>query len=560
MPLVIGRFAARLAAAVLFALLCAPGAATAVSFGIADAPSHCGRWVKNSCASWSYGFASYYDGGRAAAFTRLKASLPLHYVRLFAPYDTVYDFNPVSNACRWSADYTNHSSDGHPDGGGPGSAWFRLASEIADARALGLQPLVVMTSATGDGQQQDGDPATPDPTVGNWAGLRAGTTIAGNDYRCGVEGLTYLTQTRGLPVSEWEAWNEPDGAHAYNGALDDACGSVPNGCGGVYATAGSGLCGAAYTHCGPLEAAGLYAILSATLERWHTAYGWAVPPLAAGTTSWPSTAYFGAYFGQLTGVIGEWPQYLAYHDYADVTADGFAESLALTREIHELYARAGRPQPALWITEAGAVLTDTDNSYDGRAIGCDNGEADDAQTLGACVDGSPSAQQAAASDFLKLPSAGAFSPGQITQLFWYQLQPANASTGWDSGLLAPPRVPAGTWAQASPDGVYGSNSGFAGLRASYCVLARISSASCSGASIEASDWSIQPRTLRGSLIAGQTVVSGVAGDQLPLADGDFVTRPGIPSGTVITSGIGTGSWSLSHPPTTSGAAKLTASG
>ena len=478
----------------LLGLSAGNGTAATVSFGIADAPSTCGQWHANSCARWSYGFASYYDDGAAGAFTRLREALPLGYVRLSAPYDAVYDFNPVANDCRWSADYTSHASAPYPGGGGPGSAWFRLAQELRDARAVGLKPLVVLTSATRVGQQQDGDPATPDPTAAGWGGVRAITTIAGSDYRCGVQGLAYLTHAQGLRVAEWEAWNEPDGSSSYNGALVGACGAVPNGCGGIY-DAGGPLCGdSTYAQCGPLEAAGLYALLSSTLAQLQGRYGWQVPPIGAGTPSWPSTAYFDAYLRQLTSVIGRWPEYLAYHDYADVTSRGFANSLAFSKHVHDVYAAAGRRQPSLWITEAGVVLTDTDGSYDGKPVTCANGEPDDDATLGACVDGNPSAQQEGASDFLKLASAGSFSPGQITQLFWYQLQPANESTGWDSGLLAPPRPVPHAWAQRSPDGVYGSGSGFSGLRPSYCVLARVDGSSCSASPVEASAWSVQPRS------------------------------------------------------------------
>jgi len=213
-----------------------------VNFGIADAASQCASWGANSCNSWSYGFASYYNRGPGAAFTQLKNRLPLRYVRLFAPYDSVYDVNPATNACRKSYDFSSHTSSQYPGGGGPGSAWFRLVQEIKDARAVGLTPLIAVTTATGDGQQQDGDPATPDPTAASSSGPSATTTVAGEDYSCGVQGLTYMTHAQGLTVGEWEAWNEPDGSSAYNGALNSACGSLPNDCAGIYEP-GVGLCG-----------------------------------------------------------------------------------------------------------------------------------------------------------------------------------------------------------------------------------------------------------------------------------------------------------------------------
>lgn len=546
----------------LLGLFALPGGAAAAnpSFGIADAPSQCASWGANSCQSWSYGFASYSGGGSTSAFAQLRNNLPLRYVRLFAPYDAVYDASPTTQACRSSYDYASHTSSQYPTGGGPGSAWFRLVAEINDARAVGLTPLIALTNATADDQQQDGDPSTPDPTAAGPAGPAAITTLAGADYRCGVQGLTYLTHVQHLSVGEWEAWNEPDGAPAYNGALSNACGATPNSCGGVY-DAGTGLCGSTtYTQCGPLEAGGLYADLAATLSHWHTVYGWQVPPVAAGTLSWGSVGYFNAYFKQLTTVIGQSPGYVSFHDYADVTSGGSAQSYNFTKDVFNLFSGAGKPQPSVWVTEAGIVLTDGDRSYNYSPVACSNGEADDASQLGACVDGNPSAQQAGASGFLNLPSRGSYSPGQITQVFWYQLQPANASTGWDSGLLAPPAEPGGSWAQVSPDGVYGSNLQGTGWRASLCVLARLTSASCSSSPVEASDWSIQPRTVSGMLLTGQPSVTGIIGDQSSLADGDFVTGPGIPDGTVITSGAGTATWSLSNNALATSTVNLTASG
>lgn len=545
------------------ALLCAgaglgfPPLASAVSFGTGDAPSHCASWAANSCQSWSYGFASYYTG---PAFTELRQGLPLHYVRLFAPYDASYDATPSGQSCQVSYDYSSHKSSLYPNGGGPGSAWFTLAQEIRDAHAVGLTPLVALTGATSDGQQHDGIPATPDPTAASSAGPNAVTTLAGADYKCAVLGLTYLTHIRGLTVGEWEAWNEPDGSPAFNGALVGACGSAPNNCGGVYEP-GAGLCGSStYTQCGPLEAAGLYADLQAALAYWNAKLHWAPAPVGAATLSWPSIGYFNAYLNQLTTVIGQWPQYVSFHAYADVTSGGHAQSLAFTKDLYNLFSTAGKPQPSLWISDTGIVLTDGDQSYNGSAVTCANGEADDASTLGACVDSNPSMQQADATDFLNLATTGSYSPGQISQIFWYQLQPANASTGWDSGLVAPPQAPAGSWAQASPDGVYGSNSAATGLRASFCVLAAIPSTRCSSSPVEASDWSVQPRTVTGVLTAGQPTVAGVTGDQSGLADGDFVTGPGIPSGTVIASGAGSGTWTLSSAAGAGGTVGLTASG
>src|SRR5207248_4919689 len=74
------------------------------------------------------------------------------------------------------------------------------------------------------------------------------------------------------------------------------------------------------------------------------------------------------------------PIYWSYHDYADVTSGQYAQSLAFTKALYNHYATAGKPQPQAWVTESGIVLTDRDASYNGQAITCANGEADDARS------------------------------------------------------------------------------------------------------------------------------------------------------------------------------------
>ena len=161
--------------------------------------------------------------------------------------------------------------------------------------------------------------------------------------------------------------------------------------------------------------------------------------------------------------------------------------------------------------------------------------------------------------FLNLAGNGAYRAGRITQVYWYQFQPANGSTGWDSGLLAPPRAPAGSWAQTSPDGIYGSNAAGTGLRPSFCVLAKLPSGDCGG-SVESSDWSVQPRTVSGSLLRGEISATAISWDQSPLGEGAFVTGLGIAPGSVISSGAGTSGWSLSNPAIGTGPENITASG
>lgn len=103
-------------------------------------------------------------------------------------------------------------------------------------------------------------------------------------------------------------------------------------------------------------------------------------------------------------MIGQWPAYWSFHAYADVTSGQYAQTHSFTQDLYYAYAAAGKPQPTAWITETAVVLTDRDGRYNGQSITCTNGEADDADTLGACVDANPSAQQSGARAFLNLAS------------------------------------------------------------------------------------------------------------------------------------------------------------
>jgi hypothetical protein len=432
-------------------------ASSSPSYGIADASSVCSSWTGSTCNGWTYGFASYYQNG-ITYFTQLRNNLPVTYARFFVPYDAFQSWN--GSQCAASPAW----NQGNPQQGGVGQTrWSILAAELQDARALSpqLQPTIAITSGTGIG----GVPAYPDPT----------TTTGYWDYYCGVEGLMNLTSFEGVPVNQWEAWNEPDGACEYNNPPQPGA-QCPNNT-GTYAT-GADCSGTS----GGDKAAQLWSAaddVEIALKRSDL--------LAAGTFSHPSVGYFNDYYCELGQNLGRWPSRWSFHAYNDVGSwvDGTADegSANFDQNLYNKYHSAGVAQPYVWITEAAVDLTNHDTSFSNGSptTGCSDGETEDANLLAGCLDQSPLQQQNAAPNFLNLGTLGAAFSGQIRQVYWYQFQPANASTGFDAALLSPP---SGTY--TSPNGKYGEP------RQSYCVLARISASNCSSSAGDAGDWSTNP--------------------------------------------------------------------
>ncbi|MGO9750543.1 MAG: hypothetical protein ACLP8S_16695 [Solirubrobacteraceae bacterium] len=565
------------------------------TFGIADA---------------STAFESYYA---SSAFTTLKRGMdangrPLDYVRFAVSYDTLGSYD-TAGSCTWSYDFLHHG------GGGAGSAWAALVTELQDATSAGLTPEIVIVGPTVDGQGGgsidgvtfDPLPITPEPAYGSTGSLFAGWTSAGYEYSCGLEYLVYyLSEDASADhynaVSGLEAWNEPNGSTqsnsnggGYNEALPNACETNPNTstdptspamwneCSGTTNSstgasynAGGGLCGStSVTWCGALEAAYLWALTTNWEQYWkgHVS-GFVGQEQAALTLSKAeNTGWFNSYWTAINGMggclsgyycFGWYPGIWAVHDYNDPTSAVSNAGNDINAFTSALYGKMpGREQ--VWITESALDLTSTTGSDDNRSAGCSSLESDDNDTFAGCVDGQPYNQLVGADSFLNLAAHSADGI-PVTQILWYEFQPPNADTGWDSGLLAPPQPASGTWSQVAPDGVYGSSSSSTGLRESYCVLAGLPAVDCSAT--DGYHWSIQPRSVTGNLTKGSETVTGVTGPQRGLPTYAWVTCSpngvttcsGIPASTRVTSAIGTSTWTLSAPATVTGNEDLTASG
>ncbi len=324
------------------------------------------------------------------------SSMPAKYARFFIPYDALYYENTSTNACDWSPASASTSQTGATVSGstqmtlvssssavipgmyvwGPGvppedrvdsvsgtlvqldqpatstnagtsytfmapglEAYYRLIWDVQAAQADGLTPVVAFTNGTGltaGVAQPNPVPSVPDPGYGTSSTYPLYTwTTAGLDYYCGVDGLMGWIATAGLgsnPVTNWEAWNEPNGSYqdnsiggGYGGALgpcpnannpapscegssmsanlnpasgypNGPCGSgyytaysrnyasgttVVNACGGQVDPSGNGyLCyGFLYTPCGPLEAFELWQLASYVNDTLYKSRGMTIAAL-----------------------------------------------------------------------------------------------------------------------------------------------------------------------------------------------------------------------------------------------------------------------------------------
>jgi hypothetical protein len=513
----------------------APAVATEPDYGIADGPSECGPatdWSTDvngfeRCSDWRYGFNSYF-ANTPSAFTTLRANLPITHARFFIPYDAVSYYDTQTGQCAPSPEFTTASP-----GRIAGQEYWTLFNELQNASAIGLTPLLVPAQGinlvlpaanTQTGATTFTNPKNPSgvPETGLIPPYPDfNSTVDEHDWDCGIQGIVSMLQTDNVMPKNWETMNEPD----------PQC---------VYETMGQGGCDPASTGhtcqglTGPDQAADLFedefSILADDTGEGGTT-------VAAGVFSHPNTAYLDDYLCWSVK-FGYFADRISFHDYFDTTGyfhvNGNPAALDFVDDLDSQYAEfaggnpSGVPAPKVWITEAAADLTNMSAAYsngDSTANCLSHGQVFGQGTLGCEIDGNPTAQQTDAHGFLDLSAqASQTEPGQVAQVFWYQFQAQNASTGFDSALLEPgPPLASLGFAQSSPDGVYGTNSQSTGARLSYCVLAGLAATSCNNTVTTASDWSIQPRQDAGDVSPGSTTITNVTGINLLPDAGAWVT-------------------------------------
>ena len=367
-----------------------------------------------------------FDRYQALSADQTGGANSFHYARTGIPWDAV------------STGGTAVGSDCTPEAKPVlyyGTPWIALAeSYVLAARAAGIDPLLAITTnsaARYAGNGNPNDPANP----------------SDNQYFCGFKGivstLDAFARSHGVaPPTEYETYDEPDGARVSNSCNPTPDGDLPP----HYAD----QCAAWYYYEADL----------ANRSQFDDRLTLVALAADGDSANDPNLVAIKAYASYLTGTLGLYPTVWSFHPYEDLSDAAYLDDGAVAHSdttrvstyIASLYGTS-RSQPQIWLTEAAAQITDPVGTYFGAPAGCNDGEADDPPpyTLGGCLDGNPRAQAYAASDFLSLARSGSAFSGQITRIYWHEFgSPANRPTTWDSGLLAP---------------------GDQSERASYCVLA-----------------------------------------------------------------------------------------
>lgn len=380
----------------------APLTVTPATFGISD------QWLEDYVCSPSAPLpvsAANCGGGHVqTAFAQLMASPTIGGLvdaRMFTPYDTLMSYNPTSNSCAWVNNV---------------SSWNGLESFLIAAKAEGLMPTIALAIGNNSTGSQITGTYHTDPTVP----LVLQSTSDADSYLCGVEAIMQITSASSLPVTQWEAFNEPDDGQ--NQATTDLKTNADNAAG-----------------------------MLVDMESESAWLGRSTDTFAAGAFNHYRVDWDDEYRNELQS-FGVYPAVWSIHDYADPTSSttsctsiGAGGCSANTidyfrNDINAFYSANSRIQPVYWITETGPQL---------NAGGALNYNASNLLP-----------QAEAAEDVLTL----AHHSNQVTRVFEYNLQttPFGPST-FDSALID-------TDGSSPQDGNWQTPNGSSLLRPSYCVL------------------------------------------------------------------------------------------
>lgn len=354
-----------------------------------------------------------FERYQALSSDRTGGANSFQYARTGIPWDAVSTGDAVlGGAC---------APETHPPSY-YGTSWIGLAENyVLAARRAGLDPLIAITTngaARYPGNGNPSDPANP----------------SANQYFCGFSAIVstlnaFAVQHGIAPPTEYETYDEPDGARVNNQCNPTPIGNLP-------------------AHRAD-QCAGWYYYEADLANR--TVFGGRLTLVALSadgdSANDPNLVAIKAYAGYLTGTIGLYPAVWSFHPYEDLSATAYlnngtfahGDTSRVSAYIASLY-HSPRAQPKIWLTEVAAQITDPVATYVGVPEGCDDGAVDDPvpYSLGGCLDGNAKAQAYAAGDFLDLPRSGSAFPGQITRVYWHQFDSlAGHPTGWDSGLVSP---------------------------------------------------------------------------------------------------------------------------
>lgn len=354
-----------------------------------------------------------FDRYQALAGDRTQGANAFRYVRAGIPWDTVSTSGrAIGSPC---------VTERHPPAY-YGAQWLTLAEHyLLAARWAGLDPLISITTNSAARYPGNGNPNDP-------------SNPSANQYYCGFKGIvsklrSFAAQVKIAPPTEYETYDEPDGARVGNTCNPTPRGDLPEH--------QADQCAAWY----------YYEADAANRGSFHNALTLVALSADGDSANDPHLVAVKAYATYLTKTIGLYPAVWSFHPYEDLSATAFldngrlahGDTSLLSAYIASLYP-PGRHQPSIWVTEAAAQITDPVPSYLGIPEGCNDRVVLDPLPygLGSCLDGNPRAQAYAASDFLDLARSGSAFPGQITRVYWHQFDSlAGHPTTWDSGLVAP---------------------------------------------------------------------------------------------------------------------------
>jgi hypothetical protein len=420
--------------AVLAVVAWPAGASAAVVYGFGDAPGLFAQCTTGD-APCSGQITGYWNDPSFTALGSPGSAHRLTMIRLYVAYDAVATSNGrggCTSSNPWRYAYTDQVGRRYPRQ----YAWEELYNGLTRAHADGLVPVVAISGYSNytavksyAGSPAPGDPAEPDPTA------RAGRLA----FECGVRGLVNALDDS-LPAGErphyWEAWNEPNGGCRY---LNNDC--TPSRCAQMDEAAPCSATGGADSSCGDRADSGAARAACLAVQmaaQIRPTRGHSSDTLLDGAFAWPSTGYLAPYYRLLRSQNALQPTW-SVHDYGDPTASDAlgSDQTWLLAGFDAALSSLGCAECQMWVTEAGAILPDTDSNYAGLSLPC-------GATLGECVNGNRAAQAAGADGFFDLARVG---PLPVTHLFWYEFT-GPISSDWDSGLLdagGTPREPYCAW-------------------------------------------------------------------------------------------------------------------
>jgi hypothetical protein len=450
-----------------------PTAWSGSGYGIGDIWGQAGAVSRTSDAFVSYASSCVFRRITVAGAAACGGADPgpISFVRFQVPYDAVGTYDAGSRSCVYSA-ALQAGGAGFQGRERPSEDWNYLYARLRAARRDGLTPMVDIVygttiAAPGVDGAGNGVPLTPIVDGAN----PDGTTPrdAWLDYACGVELLMWATDAAGVPVSYWEAWNEPNVACvAWHGLGPCPSGQLaydrPSGTG-----AGTGSWNAAYLW------------YTANAEGSYVARAERVPEyVSALTASANDEPYDAAYVENVRGIshclttggtasssyLPPWgcnatelgwprwtPVYWSVHDYDDPSwgdalphdrraGDDLSTFERWLASVPGLDDRSGL---RVWVSEAAVQLDDgATGDQNGAAGRCDDlrlagaGDQGTTGTIGACNDGNPGSQYRGAAIWASLGRLGATAQHRVstTIVIWYEfaLGTSRRQDRWDSAM------------------------------------------------------------------------------------------------------------------------------